>query len=224
MDDGESRMQQRFVELAPWYVNGTASEGDRAWVDEYVRSHPAAAAELEWYASLQRHIKEDTPDAASEIGLSRVLDRIHREQPRQAHVPTRDSAPHGFGAVPALVANWLGRPAYAFATAALVLVQAGVIGGLVVKHRDTEREYAEFRSIATVPATAPLLRVSFKPESRESDIRFALVDVGGVLVGGPGQLGEYLVRVPTHRIDAALSSLRNNGAVEAVDISAPPPR
>lgn len=217
----EADTSERFTELAPWYVNGTASDSDRAWIEQYVHDHPLAQAELEWYQSLQKQFRDEAPDVAPDIGLPRLLHRIRNERRRSEHVPMQDKRFGGFSGVQALVASWLARPSYAFAAVALLVLQAGVIGALAIKHQSTEQEYAEFRSLATVPATGPLLRVSFKPDARESDIRYALVDVGGVLVGGPGQLGEYLVRVPAQRLDAAVGVLSSNAAVEAVEISVP---
>ena len=46
--------RERFSELLPWYVNGTLSDEDRAWVDGYLRDNPAAREELDWYQSLQQ--------------------------------------------------------------------------------------------------------------------------------------------------------------------------
>ena len=43
----------RFDELLPWYVNGTLSDEDRAWVERHLAEHPDARAELDWYQSLQ---------------------------------------------------------------------------------------------------------------------------------------------------------------------------
>lgn len=73
-------MRQRFVELAPWHVNGTLSAADRVWVDGYVRSHPEARAELDWYASLQQQILADTPEAWPDAGFERLLHRVRLER------------------------------------------------------------------------------------------------------------------------------------------------
>ena len=74
MDERETAMHDRFVELAPWHVNGTLSEADRNWVNAYVRDHPTAAAELEWYRSLQANIRFEAPVVSAEIGLDRLPD------------------------------------------------------------------------------------------------------------------------------------------------------
>jgi len=73
-------MRQRFAELGPWYVNGTASVADRAWVDGYVRTHPEARADLDWYASLQQEISADVPEVPPDTGLERLLKRVRRER------------------------------------------------------------------------------------------------------------------------------------------------
>jgi hypothetical protein len=73
-------MRQRFLDLAPWHVNGTLSPADRAWVDEYVRSHPEAGAELGWYALLQEKIRFDAPEVPPDAGLERLLHRVRLEQ------------------------------------------------------------------------------------------------------------------------------------------------
>jgi hypothetical protein len=224
MDDKEKMLRSRFAELAPWHVNGTLPDAERRWVDEYVRAHPSAAAELEWYRSLQAKVRADVPDVSPEIGLDRLLERVRSEKRRTAERGARNALERVLAPVQEFVTSLFARPAYAYAAAALVVVQAGVIGTLIVEQQRTEQEYSEYRSIATVPAAGPLLRVSFRSDARETDIRHALIDVGGVLVGGPGQLGEYVVRVPADRMDVAAATLRANAAVEAVEISAPAPK
>ena len=206
------KMRRRFVELAPWHVNGTVSAVERAWVDRYVRLHPQARVELEWYASLQRKIRADAPEVSPDAGLERLLHRVRLERP-----PPR---PEGalalqLGRVRDFFAAIFMRPACAYAAIALVVAQAGLIGALLFQQRD----YAEYRSLPTAPVSAPLLRVTFHPEAHERDIRGALIEIGGALVGGPGQLGEYVVRVPPEKVEAAAARLRANRAVEAVEIS-----
>jgi len=71
-------MRRRFLELAPWHVNGTLSAADRAWVEDYVRSRPEAHAELAWYALLQEKIRADAPPVPPEAGLERLLHRIRK--------------------------------------------------------------------------------------------------------------------------------------------------
>lgn len=73
-------MRQRFLEFAPWHVNGTASAADRAWVEDYVRSHPEADSELAWCALLQEKIRADVPKVPPDAGLERLLKRVRLER------------------------------------------------------------------------------------------------------------------------------------------------
>jgi hypothetical protein len=208
-------IRQRFVELAPWHVNGTLSAADRAWVDGYLRLHPEARADLEWYASLQQKIRADVPPVSPDAGLERLLHRVRLE--RRPPRPERELASL-LNAVRDFFAGIVMRPAFAYAVMALVVSQAGLIGALLFE----QQEYAGYRSMVPVRAHEPLLRVTFKAEAMELELRGALVDVGGTLVGGPGQLGEYLVRVPPEKVEAAAARLRANEAIEAVEVSPSP--
>lgn len=217
-------MRQRFEELAPWHVNGTLSESDRRWVDDYVHAHPKAAAELDWYASLQEKIRADAPAVSADVGLDRLLDRVRLEKQRRSARQREGFLDRLLAPARGMVASLTLRPVYAYAGAALLVLQAGVIGTLVVDQANTEREFAEYRSIAPVPAPGQVLRVTFKDDAPERDIRHALVGIGGTIVAGPSQLGEYVVMVPPAKIGAAAETLRANPAVADVEIAAPPTR
>jgi hypothetical protein len=101
--------------------------------------------------------------------------------------------------------------------AALVIAQAGVIGLLVAQHRGAEYDEVRSGALDATPR-GPLLRVSFKADLREADLRKALADAGGEIVGGPGQLGVYLVRIKDGKLEAAAERLRASGTVEVVEI------
>jgi hypothetical protein len=103
-------------------------------------------------------------------------------------------------------------PAFAGA-AAIVLAQAIAIAWLVGER--AAPEFAETRAVGDVrPRT--YLQVNFKPEATEREIRLALIRVGGLIVYGPGQLGDYYVAVPGERLAAARRDLEASGIVETV--------
>ncbi|TMH12808.1 MAG: hypothetical protein E6H65_05385 [Betaproteobacteria bacterium] len=146
-------MKARFDELLPFYVNGSLSDDDRAWVDGYLREHPAAAAELNWYQSLQTQLREDVPAVSSEVGLERALKRIRTEGP----APQRSRRAAG----PSLVdriSDWLAavlpqpvlRPAFAGAVA-VVALQAVVIVHLMGQRDD---DVSEIRARSTRARTS----------------------------------------------------------------------
>jgi hypothetical protein len=211
-------MKSRFDELLPFYVNGSLPDADRAWVDAYLREHPAALAELNWYQSLQTKLREDVPAVSSEVGLERALKRIRTEGPapqraRRAAAPAMlERLRDWFSAI---VPQPVLRPAFAGALA-VVALQTAVIVGLVIEHED---ESSQLRAIqGSVTDTGPYLKVNFKGDAREADIRMLLVEVHGSLAAGPGQLGDYYVRIPEPQLAAVTERLKASGIVDDVAV------
>jgi hypothetical protein len=67
--------------------------------------------------------------------------------------------------------------------------------------------------------------VAFKPEASESDIRMLLVKAQGNIESGPGQLGDYYVRVPADAAEVSGTQLKASPIVENVSaVDAVPPR
>ena len=150
-------MRRRFVELAPWAANGTASAADRAWVERYARSHLEARQELEWYASLRQCIRDDAPERSPEAGLERLLHRVRVERQPVPREPQGGLALL-LGRVRHFFSQVAIRPVVAYGALALVVV-------VLLDQQGREPEYAEFRSLASVQASGPVLRVTFKAEA-----------------------------------------------------------
>jgi len=134
--------------------------------------------------------------------------------------PARAAARPGLGErIRAYLATWQLTPAMAVA-ATVVVAQAGIIGALLVAQQGGED--AEFATVRSVDpgqvVSGPVLQVSFRPETSEADLRALLVGIGGTLVGGPGQLGNYLVIVPPGRVEQASRQLAANRLVEDVSV------
>lgn len=202
----------RFSELMPWYVNGSISAEDRAWVDSYIASNPEAKSELAFYQSLQKRMRDNAPAVPATIGLDKAMRLIRGDQPSFAE--KLQSFFGGFGM----------RPAVAFAAVALFTIQAGVIFSLVrEKPLDDTSEVRVGKP--QVVTEGELLKLNFTPEAKEADIRFLLLSVQGDLAAGPGQLGDYYVRVPAGTQAAALAKLQGNPIVQAVALApGVPPR
>ena len=210
-------MKSKFDELLPFYVNGTLNEADRAWVDEYLREHPTAGAELRWYESLQTKLHEDMPAVSSEVGLERAMRRIHAERP----APARRAAGPGFmdrlrDFFASITPQPVLRPALVGALA-VVAVQAGIIFHIAGVNEDESTQLRALQATSVVDQ-GPYLKVNFKPDAREADIRLLLVEVNGSLAAGPGQLGDYYVRVPAAQLAASGDKLKASGIVEQVAV------
>jgi anti-sigma factor RsiW len=179
-------------ELLPWYAAGTLAPEARAGVERLLAESPAARAELEWLRAIRRDLPATLEIPAGDLGRARLMQRIavERAGPKVVELPRRRERP-----------RWL-APAFALA-ASLLLAQGLVIGYLV-----HERE-ASLAPLGGTPATGgDLLQVTFRPDAAERDIRGLLGSIEAELVGGPGALGHYTVRVPAGRADAAAERLR----------------
>lgn len=204
-------MNERFEELLPWYVNGSLGAEDRAFVEAYLEQHPEARSELDWYKSLQRRVQENAPAVPATIGLAKAMRLIQGDRPTLAE---RMSAFFG---------NMGLRPAYALAGLAVVAVQSGVILQMMGQARD---DAAEIRALHAVKVEeGPMLKVSFAPDARESDIRMFVMQLRGELAGGPGQLGDYYLRVPAGTEADALKRAQATPIVQAAALApGVPPR
>ena len=208
-------MNPELLELLPWYANGTLSASERARVEALLRSDPSAAAELAWFESLRRKVQDDAPDVSDEIGLARTLQRIQANAALRIDAQRPKPAPAA-SSLGARVTAWLDRlrltPAFALGLL-VIMVQAGVILHLATPDRD----YDQIRAVpGQATAAGALLRVNFKPQASESEIRLLLVSVQGSFEGGPGQLGDYYVRVASAGAAQAEQRLKAAPIVESV--------
>jgi hypothetical protein len=195
----------RFDELVAFYVNGTLDADDRAWFESYLKEHPEAASEVDWYRSLQRRIHDNAPAVPATIGLSKAMTLIRGDQPTFGE---RFMALFGFLQM---------RPALALAGLAVIAVQGGVI---LQMYNASENDANEVRALkASVAKEGPMLKINFAPDAKEADIRHLLMSVQGRLAGGPGQLGDYFVVVPAGKEAATADKLKSNPIVQAVALA-----
>jgi hypothetical protein len=102
------------------------------------------------------------------------------------------------------------------AACAVVVAQGVVIGTMFGQHAPAPVEYRSTGPSAG--ASGPPVRVNFKPDARKSELRLLLVEIGGTLAGGPGQLGDWDVSIPPDIRERALATLRSHRLVEAAEL------
>ena len=163
-------MNESIDELIPWYVNGTLGADDRERVEAYLKQHPEATAELNWYRSLSQRIQDNAPVVPATLGLDKVMARIHRDRPTLSQ------------RIAAFIGSFAMRPSYALAGLAIIALQ----GGVILKMLDTSHdESTEMRALrASVTNDGPMLKINFAPDAKEADIRHLLTSVQGRLAGG----------------------------------------
>ena len=213
-------MDKDIAQLLSFYVNGTLTGAERDRVEVALRDDPRARALLEWEKSLRKAVQSDPQfDIAEDRGLAQVMQRIKAETkaaPAQSARKARASASSGGGALAARFRQWFQwSPALALACG-IVAVQFGIIAHLATT-RGEEGEYAGVRAVKSRAQDA-FVRVSFKPESTEIDLRALLREVNAEIVSGPSQLGDYYLVVRAGGVQAVLTTLQANSNVESAEI------
>jgi len=204
-------MNDRFDELLPWYVNGTLNAEDKEWVERYMAAHPDSQAELAWYRSLATKIRDAAPAVPDSIGLAKAMTLVRGDRPTLA-----ERFAGFFGALGL-------RPAAAFAGIAIFAVQGAIILNLMNAQHDESDQVRAAK--ATTVDDRPMIKLNFAPDAKESDIRMLLISMQGRLAGGPGQLGDYYVIVPTGKEAALAEQIRSNPIVQAASLApGVPPR
>lgn len=182
--------------LLPWHANGTLSARDTRRVDDALRRDPALARQ---YAVIQDeqagtiHLNE-TLGAPSARAMQKLFAAIDAEP-----APTPSVAAGLSARVNAFFASLSPRVLALSATAAalLVLLQAGVIGTVLVKDRGGYQT-ASYQGAPQAAGAVMLIR--FAPDARVADINAFLGTYKGSIVDGP-KAGMFRVRFG----DSALS-------------------
>jgi anti-sigma factor RsiW len=195
---------ERARELLPWYLNGTLDQAQRRLVDQQLEQSPALRTELDWLRALDRDLDATMTLRAGDLGLGRLMNRIDVERDGKLVPLRRTERPRWF------------MPALALA-ATLVIAQTLVIGVLLRDRTEVLRPLA-----GPVLLKGTLLQVQFHSSATESQVRELLVSIDGEVVGGPGSLGIFTVRVPDERADEALQRLR--AEITIVEAVTPVPR
>ena len=211
MDTYDADTKRRFDELIPWYITGQLKDSDRAWIDKMAAEHSALSAELDWHRNLHREIHSKYAGVRADVGLDSLLARMREERRPVRQERFADKLRE-------LFASLATRPAYALG-AVVVVVQAGIIGALLT-NEPSQAEFAETRAIAPRPVhESPVLQVTFKADAIQRNMNLLLVRVGGNVIAGPSQVGEYIVEVvPQNRIELARKELEGSGLVEVVTV------
>jgi hypothetical protein len=214
----EHEHNKQFQQWLLLYVNGQLDEIKTAWMEQYVAEHQQAATEVEIEKALKNTLLNELPDYPLDYGLNTLMDRIRAEEGsvEQKTPNSRDSVVKRY--TDALSGLFM-SPKWAVAVS-LLLLQTGVITTLFLSRSGTPLpEQNQWRSV--MPPSqfqGPVLEITFKSASTEADIRLLLIKIRGSLLGGPGQLGKYLVKVPENSITEAQKEVMNSNIIESVQI------
>lgn len=214
----EYTQKRQFEQWLPFYVNGRLGESETSWMKQYLKNHPEANADLDYEHAFKESLQTGLPDWAPNHGLDTLMNRIRSEQ-RSAVKATNETALPWLTRLQAALSHAVENPRWA-AAVALLLVQTGIIG-MLVSHRTAPdlTKYSAWRSVGQTAAyKGPVLQISFKSSATEAEIRLLMIQIRGVFLGGPGQLGNYIVRVAPEQIEAAEKQVMDSDIIEAVQV------
>ncbi len=221
---------EKFTEWLPWYVNGTLNAKDRATLDAYLAQSSLARDEVQYYERMVSAMKRRAENIPADIGLSQTLQRIKVSPKAEATPPAARRS-----AADSDEQNWFQRFLQrllgggwmkpALGCAAAVIVAQGV---LLVQQRDEAIIYRGKPAITDNKTTgakteAAFLRVVFKPNATEGELRLLLASTNAWIAGGPGQSGEYYLRFTPDQVQGAMDQLKASGLVsEAAPVNLVP--
>lgn len=187
--------------LLPWFVNGTLIPEERQAVEDHLAVCAACPDEFVALLQVQSALRRELADAPEPSAA--LWEKVER-QIAEAPAVTDRLAPRTGGRQNRSTWSWLGdllgpalRPGWALAALLLIMVQAALIVGLLVKGPlQTSPEYHTLTGPSTSEQpTGPRvrLRVAFVEQASEQAIRTLLSEVKATIVDGPSAAGYYLI-------------------------------
>lgn len=237
-------VQELLPWYAQGTLEGAESAFVRQWLILHAAEHPEINAELAWLSSSAGHLQtaanaqmqQATAGSTMDLGLAALMQRIAQERASEPSVQAADKTtarlPSGLtdrlsgsktkDTWTVRLGDWfherfsMRSPAPAFAVVALMLVQAGVIGVLLLQ-KPADQEALSGSPGLVIPANTVLLTVAFNPQSPEQDIRQTLRNAKANIVSGPSALGLYVVSIAEDQLTQGMSQLQEaKGIVDAV--------
>lgn len=192
MTPGSIQNQTCPEELLPWYVNQTLSASEHDAVKAHLEHCVRCQQEVTWLQKVRNEVKASPFRPPGELGLRRLMHRVQTVKEAPARQQVRRS-------------GWW-RPALAIAASLVIVLQAGLL----------LRSWfgpAPVRLLSDTPANGVILQVTFSPTTTELQFREILNAIHGTIVGGPGALGVYRIRLAishenTGAIEKALAQLK----------------
>lgn len=180
----------KYLELLPWYANGTLSGRERAELGAHLKQCLSCNAALRQERQLVELARQaDRPGLERRHGIHALLERIENSGAGRASV----SAPRAL----------LG---YGLAAAFGALIVFGVVsfGGRQTAVVTGDEPFSTLSDGGV--AAANRIDVVFVAPPDSPALEQFLADIGGTLVGGPTELGRYTIEV-TQESDRGIQDL-----------------
>jgi len=205
-----SEVQREFMELLPFYLNGTLGSVEKTWFEQMLQVHPECLVYLRdeqvVAANLRAAVGEISPAVSTEEALTRA-----RVRWRQALSPTNIEA------VP-LWRCWVRIPVLTFAgISAAALIEFGYIALSL-----TGASLAPTRSALPDCRLEPRVQLTLAPSGSWEDVLLLLRRHGLVLRAGPNENGQIWLAVPEGQTsEQVLTSVQASHLVQMAEMAAP---
>lgn len=210
-------MDQRIIDLLPWYANGTLSESERAEVERSLSEDPAYRHELDLCHEIRNALRTAKVPIPSTLNSDALLARLDNNGQGSTLpvAPDESLAGRVKREFLRLFASGFGLQ---LAGLAVMVVQSVVIGYMLM---EPSAPVSEIRSPAVdTQYVGPFVKVSFSSDAKEADIRLLLVGLGASIISGPSQLGDYILYVGATRTDFTVEQLKKSALVESATVIA----
>ena len=197
-------LEQRALELLPWYVNGTLEGEERELVSRQVLASLTCRKEFERLRRLHQLLQRDDAEAAAtDREFERLMTRIHASD-AQSQPPV---TPRGRGL------GWLQA---ALAATVVATAAASVWWGYVMPS-DPSHTYETLTNPQPINPASVRLRVLFAPGVDGAQQRELLASFGLATIGSPAKDGVVTVAFPA-RADrrAIVNALRQDPRIRLV--------
>ncbi len=190
-DNTQEGLERSEIELLlPWYATGKLDAADKARVESFLAAHPDMKRQLALVREEQEQSahSNDSLGAPSRVSLESMMASVGRDQGMPLSMRTGwDRIAEFFAAPTSQGLRWA-----ATAAAVLLLIQAAVIGSLLISRSSDTYQTASGKE---APAGRATLLVGFSDGATASAIAALLREFGAQIVEGPKPGGMYRLRL-----------------------------
>lgn len=203
-------MNRDIWHLLPWLANGTLEAKERERAEAALEADPELRDCLRFEQSIREAVKAGQAQLAPPPGaLDAVMQRIN--QASRARPRSRLSE-----FLVSLLTPGQWSPQFAVAMA-VVVVQFGIIGSLLYESAQ-EDEYSAVRSVMGTEPALEFIRVMFRPDITEAELRESVHRIGAEIVAGPSQIGDYYLYVAPDLVSPQLNALRADPNIVSAEV------
>ena len=191
--------KEQIIELLPEYVNDSLDKDIRDIIDEAIKTDEAIRLELEFLNSVRKSIKEEKIISPTEWGLARLKKSLNHHETEQKNFVAKKNTP-----VSSSKSNTFWKNIALAASVAFVLQSCYLLQNKL----GIDEEY---RTLSTVELK-DTIKVQFKDNASELQIRRLLINLDGNIIKGPSAIGIYNIQFINN--DTALETLEKNNFIE----------